>query len=157
MKNVIIDFSKNLSDLVLKEDSCVYGLLIPEENGIYKNKFNILFKKSGIIAKFLIKIVLLGSGEVEFEPNIIIEKILKDVNCELEIKCLTNTDSSKLKVTPSMEVSNPNVRVRHSLTISTFDDNQLNYLSSRGLGKTNARKLLIDAFVDDIIKKIEQE
>ena len=157
MKTVVIDLSKNLNDLVLSEDSFVYGLLVPEKNGIYKNKFNIIIKKSGVTVKLLIKIVLLGSAEVEFEPNIIIGKTLKDINCELEIKCLTNTDLSKLKVTPSMEVSNPNVKVKHSLTISTFNDDQLSYLLSRGLSKIRARKLLIDAFVDDIIKKIEQE
>jgi len=157
VKNINIDLSKKNSDLILKDDSNVYGLLVPEEHGIYNNKFNILFKRSGLTVKLLVKIVLLGSSEVTFEPNIIINRELKNIDCELRIECLTNTDSSKLKVTPSMEVSNPNIKVKHSLTISTFDDSQLNYLSSRGLSKSEARKLLIDAFIDDIIRKIEQE
>ena len=157
MKNVIIDLSKNLKTIIVKEDSCVYALLVPEENGVYKNKFSVLFKKSGLTAKLLIKIVLLGSSEITLEPNIVISRNLKDIDCELKVECLTDTNDSKLKVTPSMEVANPNVKVKHSLSISTFDDNQINYLLSRGLSKIRTRKLLIDGFVDDIISKIEQE
>ena len=156
MKKLIIDLSKNIQDIIIDEDTNVYALLVPEENAIYKSKFDIKFKNSGLSAKIKIKIVLLGKAEIEFEPTIVVPKELIGINCVLNIECLTDTDESRLKITPSMEVSNPNIKTKHSLTISTFDENQMNYLLSRGLAWDESRKLLIDAFIGDIIKNIEE-
>lgn len=155
MKKLVVDLSKNIQSLTIEEDTNVYALLVPEEKAVYKNNFEVKFKTSKLKAKINIKIVLLGKAVIEFEPTIVIPKKLFGIDCDLKIDCLIDSDESKLKVTPSMEVSNPNIKTKHSLTISTFDENHMNYLLSRGLSLEESKKLLIDAFIGDIIKKIE--
>lgn len=58
---------------------------------------------------------------------------------------------------PTDRIFNSNVEVQHEATVSKIGDDQLFYLMSRGITEEQARKLIVNGFVDDLIKKLPLE
>ena len=78
---------------------------------------------------------------------------MTNVDCRLKLQVLCDSNAPLIRVTPALECMEPDVKLSHSLTISTFDKEQIEYLFSRGLKEKQAKELLIEAFTSDIIKK----
>ena len=45
----------------------------------------------------------------------------------------------------------------HGATVGEIDDNHLFYLTSRGIPKAEARQMLIEAFLADVLDDVEDE
>lgn len=58
---------------------------------------------------------------------------------------------------PIDRVLNSRVAVQHEATVSKIGDDQLFYLMSRGISEENARKMIVNGFVGDLIKKLPLE
>jgi Fe-S cluster assembly protein SufD len=56
-----------------------------------------------------------------------------------------------------LEIYADDVKCSHGATTGQLEDNALFYLRSRGLSEAQARQLLIQAFVDEVADKIEDE
>ena len=54
-----------------------------------------------------------------------------------------------------MQIWADDVRCTHGATIGQLDSEMLFYLQSRGIGKADARNLLIYAFAQDIVDRIK--
>ncbi|MFP6717883.1 MAG: Fe-S cluster assembly protein SufD [Alphaproteobacteria bacterium] len=55
---------------------------------------------------------------------------------------------------PELEILNDEVQCAHGSTIGDLDEESLFYLRARGVGEAAARRLLIDAFVGELIDKV---
>ena len=64
--------------------------------------------------------------------------------------------SSKARVDtkPELQITADNVKCSHGATVSQLQADEIFYLRSRGLSEDDARQLLIDAFVSEIIERI---
>lgn len=64
--------------------------------------------------------------------------------------------SSKARVDtkPQLEITADNVKCAHGATVSQLEDDEIFYLQSRGIGETEARKLLVNAFATEVINLI---
>ncbi len=58
---------------------------------------------------------------------------------------------------PTEKIFNSNVAVQHEATVSKIGDDQLFYLMSRGIGEEAARKMIVNGFIDDLVKKLPLE
>lgn len=58
---------------------------------------------------------------------------------------------------PTMEVDAPNVRVQHEAYVSRLAEDQLFYLMSRGLTEDAAAKMIVNGFVEPIVKELPME
>lgn len=58
---------------------------------------------------------------------------------------------------PVDRIMNSNVEVQHEASVSKIGEDQLFYLMSRGLGEEHARKIIVNGFVDDLIRKLPLE
>jgi Fe-S cluster assembly protein SufB len=58
---------------------------------------------------------------------------------------------------PIDKVMNNIVEIQHEATVSKIGDEQLFYLMSRGISEENARKMVVNGFVDDLIRKLPLE
>jgi Fe-S cluster assembly protein SufB len=56
-----------------------------------------------------------------------------------------------------MEVDAPNVRVQHEAYVSRLAEDQLFYLMSRGLTEDAAAKMIVNGFVEPIVKELPME
>lgn len=58
---------------------------------------------------------------------------------------------------PTDRIFNSDVEVQHEATVSKIGEEQLFYLMSRGMKEEEARKMIVNGFVDDLIKKLPLE
>lgn len=65
------------------------------------------------------------------------------------------TDQARMNTKPMLEIYADDVKCSHGATIGQLDEDALFYLQSRGIGKKEARLLLMYAFTDEIISMIK--
>jgi Fe-S cluster assembly protein SufB len=58
---------------------------------------------------------------------------------------------------PTDRIFNSNVQIQHEATVSKIGEEQLFYLMSRGLKEEEARKMIVNGFIDDVVKKLPLE
>ncbi len=58
---------------------------------------------------------------------------------------------------PTDRVLCSDVEVQHEATVSKIGEEQLFYLMSRGITEENARKMIVNGFVDDLVRKLPLE
>lgn len=66
-------------------------------------------------------------------------------------------DQSRSDTYPVDRIMNNEVEITHEATVSKIGDEQLFYLMSRGVSEEMARKLVVNGFVDDLIRKLPLE
>ena len=67
------------------------------------------------------------------------------------------SDTSTVNSKPELEIYADDVRCSHGSTTGQLDEQAVFYLKSRGLSEKSARKLLVSAFIGEVLDKIENE
>lgn len=102
---------------------------------------NILQDKARGIFDALIKIEKSGGGAKAYQNS----------------KAVLLNDGAYMASKPQLEIYIDDVEASHGSTIGELDEDQLFYLRSRGISLTEARKILILAFANEIIDSIDDE
>ncbi len=58
---------------------------------------------------------------------------------------------------PVDRIMNDQVEIQHEATVSKIGDEQLFYLMSRGVTEEDSRKMIVNGFIDDLVKKLPLE
>ncbi|MCB9801062.1 MAG: Fe-S cluster assembly protein SufB [Pseudomonadales bacterium] len=58
---------------------------------------------------------------------------------------------------PVDKIYNSNVEVQHEATVSKIGEDQLFYLMSRGVTEEDARKMIVNGFIEDLVRKLPLE
>jgi len=58
---------------------------------------------------------------------------------------------------PIEKVFNSQIAIAHEATVSKIGDDQLFYLMSRGINEEDARKMIVNGFIGDLVKKLPLE
>ena len=80
-----------------------------------------------------------GTNAYQSNRNLVLDK---DVQCDTR---------------PILEIESNQLRCTHGATVGRLDEQQLYYLRSRGLTETQARNLLIEAFLAPVLDRIQVE
>lgn len=67
------------------------------------------------------------------------------------------TDKATVNTKPFLEIYNDDVKCSHGSTIGQLDEQALFYIRSRGISERTAKTLLLYAFCDEVLQKIELE
>lgn len=103
----------------------------------------------------LVKNLLSGKALSSFEGKIWVEDIAQQTNAyQLNQNCLLS-DKAKAYSKPGLEIFADDVKASHGSTTGYVDQEALFYLQSRGLSKTSAQRLLLDAFCKEVLNLIK--
>lgn len=105
-------------------------------------------------SSLLIKAVLFGDSRFNFQGKIKIEKKAQNADASQKIAVLLMSERAEVKIEPFLEIDNNEVRGAHGASIGKIEEGQLFYLQSRGLNQKGAEKLLVEAFLKEVIDKI---
>lgn len=72
-------------------------------------------------------------------------------------KAMLLSDEAEIDVKPELEIFADDVKCSHGAACGQLDENQLFYMRSRGIGEEEARQLLIDAYLSDVLAKVDDE
>ena len=103
------------------------------------------------------KTVLDGKARGVFQGKIIVAEGAQKTDGYQLSRALLLSDQAEMDAKPELEIYADDVKCSHGSTIGDLDENALFYLRARGLNETEARALLIEAFVSEMLDAIQVE
>ncbi len=87
--------------------------------------------------------------------NVLIRKVAEGIETYEENRNLVLTDGCQADSVPNLEIETGEIEgAGHASATGRFDDNQLFYLRSRGIEESEARRLVVHGFFNDLIRRI---
>ncbi len=98
--------------------------------------------------------ILNGQSHGVFHGRIIVHKDAQKTDAKQTNRNLLLSDDAQIDTKPQLEIYADDVKCTHGATIGQFDDNALFYLRSRGLPEASARHVLLLAFANECLDRM---
>ncbi|HZF27106.1 MAG TPA: Fe-S cluster assembly protein SufD [Steroidobacteraceae bacterium] len=96
-----------------------------------------------------------GRARGVFNGRIVVEPGAARSESQQSSRALLLSEQAEIDSRPQLEILNNDVKCSHGATTGQLDPNMLFYLLSRGIDAQTARALLIYAFLDDVLVRLE--
>lgn len=90
-----------------------------------------------------------------FNGKIFVRKDAQKTNAYQSSKNILLSDDATINTKPQLEIYADDVKCSHGTSTGKVDEESLFYLKARGIGEETARKLLLQAFAQELIDKVE--
>ena len=98
--------------------------------------------------------ILNGQARGVFHGRIIVHKDAQKTDAKQTNRNLLLSDNAQIDTKPQLEIYADDVKCTHGATIGQVDENALFYLRSRGLDEASARDLLLLAFANECLDRM---
>jgi Fe-S cluster assembly protein SufD len=71
-----------------------------------------------------------------------------------ENRNLLLSDTAKVESIPELEISNDEVKCSHGVTVGMLEDEQIFYLTSRGIGHDEAMRIILEGFFEQPLEDV---
>lgn len=105
----------------------------------------------------LLKFVLDGNAKGEFFGELKIAPDAQNTEAHQTNRNLLLSETATMRTRPQLEIYADDVKATHGATTGQLDESALFYMQQRCLGKDTARRLLIGAFMKDVLETISDE
>lgn len=105
----------------------------------------------------LYKAVVNDEATSIFNGKIYVNKIAQKTNAFQSNANILMSNEAKANSKPQLEIYADDVKCSHGCTIGQFDDEALFYLRARGIKEASAKKVLLEAFIGEVLDKITLE
>ena len=108
-------------------------------------------------SKIVSKSISKDGGRAGYRGLIKVAKGAK--GCKSTVRCdaLLLDENSRSDTYPYMDIEEERVTIGHEATVSKVGDEQLFYLQSRGIEEAEAAKMIVNGFVEPIVKELPME
>jgi Fe-S cluster assembly protein SufD len=108
-------------------------------------------------SNLLYKNALLDTAKTIFSGLIIVEPDAQKTDAYQKNRNLMLSDAAEAHSLPGLEIQANDVKCSHGSTSARIDAEQEFYLHSRGINPTETRRLLVAAFFEEVLEKLENE
>jgi FeS assembly protein SufD len=108
-------------------------------------------------SNLLYKNALLETAKTIFSGLIIVEPDAQKTDAYQKNRNLMLSDEAEAHSLPGLEIQANDVKCSHGSTSARIDAEQEFYLQARGINPTEARRLLVAAFFEEVLEKLENE
>ena len=150
-------FIRNNIIVTLNGEGCennAYGLFLADREQHVDNYLFIDHAKPGCYSRQLYKGILDNKATGSFNGHILVRKDAQKTNAFQTNKNILISDDAKMNVKPQLEIYADDVKCSHGATTGQLDEDALFYLQSRGIPRSEARLLMLNAFLHEVIDKI---
>ncbi|MCA9173078.1 MAG: Fe-S cluster assembly protein SufB [Planctomycetales bacterium] len=106
-----------------------------------------------IISKSISK----DGGRSSYRGLVRVEKGAKHAKCNVVCDALILDDQSRSDTYPYIEIAEQDVSVGHEASVSRIGEEQLFYLTSRGLTESEASTMIVNGFIEPLVKELPME
>jgi Fe-S cluster assembly protein SufB len=108
---------------------------------------------SHIISKSISK----GGGRTSYRG--MVQVLPEAANCKSTVVCdaLLMDEQSRSDTYPTMDIRHASTEMAHEATVSKIGDEQLFYLQSRGIAEAMAKSMIVNGFIEPIVKELPLE
>lgn len=131
------------------------GVYVGTKNQLTDNHTMIDHAKPNCQSHESYKGILKDNSHGVFNGKIMVRRDAQKTNALQENKTLLLSKDSVINSKPQLEIFADDVKCTHGAAIGQLDDEALFYLQSRGISEDNARKMLINAFISEVVELID--
>jgi Fe-S cluster assembly protein SufB len=117
----------------------------------------LMFLAPETTGEIISKSVSVGTGRTSYRGLVKVIKNAKGVKCNVRCDALLIDRDSRSDTYPTMQVDEDEVQLTHEASVSKVGEEQLFYLMSRGLTEEQATSLIVNGFIEPIVKEIPLE
>ncbi len=96
-------------------------------------------------------------GRTTYRGLVRVEEGAKNVKAHVRCDALILDEDSRSDTYPYMEINEKDARIGHEATVSKVGEDQLFYLMSRGLSEQQATAMIVNGFIEPIVKTLPME
>ena len=153
-------FTRNKLDLTLSgkgaECEC-YGCVIADKEQHVDNNTLITHKASHCTSNELYKYVLDDKSTGAFAGRVLVEHGAQKTTSQMTNQNLTATREARMYTQPMLEIYADDVKCAHGSTVGQLNDAALFYMRQRGISLDEAKLLLQNAFINEVIDHMRLE
>ena len=153
-------FSKNEINCDLKgqySSAFVNGIFDLDDENHHEIKSNINHLVENTKSYQLVKSVLEKKSKAVYQGKIFVSSEAQKTDGYQLSNAILLSENSEFNAKPELEIYADDVKCSHGSSSGSLDENSIFYLMSRGLNYKEAKKLLINGFLLDVIEKITDE
>ncbi len=145
-------------DLIGQHSSAfVNGIFDLDEENHHEIKSNINHLVENTKSYQLVKSVLEKKSKAVYQGKIFVSSEAQKTDGYQLSNAILLSENSEFNAKPELEIYADDVKCSHGSSSGSLDENSIFYLMSRGLNYKEAKKLLINGFLLDVIEKITDE
>jgi Fe-S cluster assembly protein SufB len=103
------------------------------------------------------KSVSRGTGRTSYRGLLKVYEGAKNATSTVRCDALLLDERSRSDTYPTMEIDEEQVNIGHEASVSKLGEDQLFYLMSRGIKEEDAAKMVVNGFVEPIVKELPME
>ena len=152
--------TRNKLDLTLSGEGAECGChacVIADKQQWVDNNTLITHRVSHCTSNQLYKYVLDGQATGAFAGRVLVEHGAQKTSSQMTNQNLTATNEARMYTQPMLEIYADDVKCAHGSTVGQLNDAALFYMQQRGIPRQEARLLLQNAFINEVIDKMQLE
>lgn len=114
-------------------------------------RFDVVHQSAGTYSDQIVKGILTDRASTSFEGTIRIPRYSQKCEAAQNHRAVVLTDTASVTAVPELEINADDVKCAHGSAIGALDQAQLFYLMTRGISEEVAKKVLLRAFVRDVL------
>jgi Fe-S cluster assembly protein SufD len=147
----------NISFTEPHTETHLYGLYLTDRNRVVDNHTVVDHTVPNCMSNELYKGVMDGKSTAVFNGKIFVRRDAQKTNAYQTNRNILLSDDATINTKPQLEIYADDVKCSHGTSTGRLDTDALFYLRARGIGEVAARKLLVRAFVDDVVEKVPND
>ena len=150
--------TRNRLDLTLSGEGAecqCYGCVIADKQQHVDNNTLITHRVSHCTSSELYKYVLDEQATGAFAGRVLVEHGAQKTTSQMTNQNLTATREAHMYTQPMLEIYADDVKCAHGSTVGQLNDAALFYMQQRGISRNEAKVLLQNAFINEVIDKMQ--
>lgn len=135
----------------------LYGLYLAEDTQHVENSTCIEHKKPECVSREHYKGILNDKSRAVFRGRIVVAEDAQKTDSKQNNNNLLLSGDARINSKPQLEIYADDVSCTHGATVGQLEDEKIFYLQSRGISRNEANALLIRAFGNEIISRIDSD
>ena len=152
--------TRNKLDLTLTGEGAecqCYGCVIADKEQHVDNNTLITHRATHCTSNELYKYVLDDKAVGAFAGRVLVEHGAQQTISQMTNQNLAATKQARMYTQPMLEIYADDVKCAHGSTVGQLNDAALFYMQQRGISLSEARLLLQNAFINEVIDKMQLE
>jgi Fe-S cluster assembly protein SufD len=105
----------------------------------------------------LVKGAAAGQGRAVFQGRIVVERGADQTDARMGHHALILSDRAEVDAKPELLIFADDVSCAHGNTVGALDEDALFYARQRGIAEAEAKAMLTEAFVGEVVDRVEDE
>ncbi len=133
------------------------GLAFANKDQVQDTGAKVMHLASDTSSRVIMKSISKAGGRSVYRGLLKVSKGSKNVTTSVNCDALILDDISASDTIPDMQISESDVTIAHEASVGKVGEEQLLYLMSRGLTQEDAMSMIVNGFIDPIVKQLPLE